>query len=167
MQIRPAIQNDISDILQITKACNLYMRSKGIIQWTENYPSQEAFKTDVAREELFVLLEETSIAGCITVSETIDDIYKSVQWLTQTSKHKYIHRLAVHPNHQRKGYAYQMMDFAENLALREHCISVRLDTFSLNKGNQKFYESRGYRRLGEIFFPEQSKYPFYCYELVF
>ncbi|XLS29094.1 GNAT family N-acetyltransferase [Flavobacteriaceae bacterium M23B6Z8] len=166
MQIRPATQNDIADILQVTKACDLYMRSKGILQWTENYPSREAFETDVSRGELFALLKDKTIIGCITISEIIDEVYKPVVWLTQTSKHKYVHRLAVHPHHQRKGYARHLMDFAENLALEDRCISVRLDTFSLNMGNQKFYESRGYQKLGEIFFPLQSKHPFYCYELV-
>ena len=45
-------------------------------------------------------------------------------------------------------------------------VSVRLDTFSKNKRNLKFYESRGYHRLDEIYFPKQSKFPFYSYELI-
>jgi len=33
-------------------------------------------------------------------------------------------------------------------------------------GNQKFYELRGYKKLGSIYFPKQSEHPFYCYEFV-
>ena len=58
------------------------------------------------------------------------------------------------------------MNFAENHARKHNFESVRLDTFSKNKRNQKFYESRGYKRLGDIYFPKQSEAPFHCYELV-
>ena len=58
------------------------------------------------------------------------------------------------------------MDFAENYAKDNSHISVRLDTFSKNKRNLKFYESRGYQRLDGIYLPKQSEFPFYCYELI-
>jgi len=57
------------------------------------------------------------------------------------------------------------MNFAEKYARDNNFTSVRLDTFSQNKRNQKFYETRGYQRLGDIYFPKQSKHPFHCYEL--
>jgi ribosomal protein S18 acetylase RimI-like enzyme len=59
-----------------------------------------------------------------------------------------------------------MMSYAEDYARKKLYYSVRLDTFSKNLKNQKFYEQRGYIKLGEIYFPKQSKYPFYCYELI-
>ena len=58
------------------------------------------------------------------------------------------------------------MKFAEHYAQENNVLSIRLDTFSQNKRNQKFYELRGYKKLGDIFFPKQSKHPFHCYELV-
>ncbi len=164
--IKPALKKEIDAVLKVTAACNLFMRSKGIIQWTANYPSRKAFENDVLRGELFLLTLDNSIIGCIVVSSEIDEEYKPVKWLTPTSRHKYIHRLAIHPNHQKKGYAKKLMNFAEDLAKKEGCVSVRLDTFSQNKGNQQFYESRGYEKLESIFYPEQSQDPFYCYELV-
>lgn len=41
-----------------------------------------------------------------------------------------------------------------------------VEDISRNVRNQKFYEHRGYKRLGEIFFPLQSDHPFYCYEKI-
>ena len=78
----------------------------------------------------------------------------------------YIHRLAVHPEYQGKGFAQKMMDYAEDYARKENYISVRLDTFSQNHRNQRFYEARGYQKLGDIYFPKQSVHPFHCYELI-
>jgi ribosomal protein S18 acetylase RimI-like enzyme len=72
----------------------------------------------------------------------------------------------VHPEHQGKGFAKALMDFGENFARENNALSVRLDTFSQNKRNQKFYEQRGYAKLEDIFYLKQSKHPFHCYELV-
>jgi len=58
------------------------------------------------------------------------------------------------------------MHWAETYAKDKGYQSVRLDTFSQNKRNQKFYETRGYQKLGDIFFPKQSEHPFHCYELL-
>jgi len=98
----------------------------------------------------------------------MDDEYLPIKWLTKTSAQTniYIHRLFVHPDVQRLGHAQQLMDYAEGYARKHGFVSVRLDTFSQNKRNQRFYEARGYQKLGDIFFPKQSGHPFHCYELV-
>jgi ribosomal protein S18 acetylase RimI-like enzyme len=137
-----------------------------IFQWNDFYPNKKAFERDVEREELYVLEIENQILGCITISTFMDEEYMPVAWLTSNKNNIYIHRLAVHPNQQGKGYAQKLMQCAENYAAKNNYQSVRLDTFSKNKRNQKFYELRGYKKLGDIYFPKQSEYPFHCYELV-
>ena len=149
------------------------MIEEGIYQWNDTYPNFEAFQKDIERGELYVISSENphfnmqkTIIGCIVISTKMDEEYKPVNWLSQTSNHYYIHRLAVHPDYQGKGIARDLMDFAEDLAIQNNKVSIRLDTFSQNLRNQKFYEVRGYKRLGNIFFPSQSESPFYCYELL-
>jgi len=165
--IRHAKILDIPEILSVSRACAHYMIQNGIFQWNEYYPSEAIFKNDISRKELYVLVHNSSIVGCIAISKYMDVEYEPVQWLSQNNRNIYIHRLAVHPDHQKKGYARQLMDFAETYARDNKFISIRLDTFSQNERNQKFYETRGYRKLEEIYFPNQSTDPFYCYELVF
>ena len=142
------------------------MISKKIFQWNEFYPSKEAFLRDVERDELYVLEHNSEIFGCVVISAFMDEEYYPIEWLTENGNNIYIHLLAVHPKHQGKGYAQKLMTFAETYAKENHFASVRLDTFSQNKRNNIFYESRCYKRLGDIFFPKQSEYPFHCYELV-
>lgn len=163
--IRKATKQDINAILLITKACAKHMQSHGIFQWNEHYPNALAFETDVDRNELYVLEENNIIIGSIVISVVMDEEYKPVKWLTRTNN-IYIHRLCIHPEQQGKGYAQLLMDFAEHYAKENNYDSVRLDTFSKNIRNQKFYEQRGYKRLENIYFPKQSEHPFYCYELV-
>lgn len=164
--IRRAKLSEISDILAITRACALHMQEIGIFQWNEHYPSEQAFIKDLEREELYVLSDQAKVIGAIVASTHMDDEYIPIQWLTENGNNVYVHRLCVHPDHQGKGYAQRLMDFAENYAKANSFDSVRLDTFSQNKRNQKFYERRGYQKLGDIFFPKQSEHPFHCYELL-
>ena len=104
--------------------------------------------------------------GIIVITEVRDEEYIPIEWLSKTENNIYIHRLATHPDFWGQGYAQKLMDFAEDYARKNHFESVRLDTFSQNERNQRFYESRGYKKLGNIYFPKQSEHPFYCYELL-
>ncbi|WP_339835912.1 GNAT family N-acetyltransferase [uncultured Maribacter sp.] len=164
--IEPAKISQLNEILRMTAACRVSMEANGIYQWTEAYPSKEVFENDIVRNELFVLLNDEKIVGCIVISLSMDEEYRSIKWLTDNGRNYYIHRLAVHPEFQGKGFAQRLMDFGENFARDNNSLSVRLDTFSQNKRNQKFYELRGYTKLEDIFFPKQSQHPFHCYELV-
>ena len=100
----------------------------------------------------------------MVLTPSMDTEYIPINWLTVNDNNLYIHRLAIHPNNQGMGFAQILMDFAEQFAIDNKYISIRLDTFSKNVRNQKFYEIRGFKRLGEIHFPKQSEFPFYCYE---
>ena len=163
--IRKAQLDEIDELMAITQACANDMISNGIFQWNEHYPNREAFVEDVENGELFVLSKEDSIVGCIVISYIKDKEYDDVKWLTPDAENIYIHRLAIHPAFQGQGLARRMMDFAEDFAKEAKATSVRLDTFSQNKRNQRFYEARGYTRLGDVYFPKQSDFPFHCYEL--
>ncbi len=164
--IRLAKISEISEILNLTKACAAQMIKNGILQWNVHYPSKQAFENDIERSELFVLETDGVIIGTVVISSFMDEEYGPVQWLTPNFKNAYIHRLSVHPDHQGKGFAQKLMAFVENYARKNNFVSIRLDTFSQNKRNQKFYETRGYHRLGDIYFPKQSEHPFHCYEMV-
>ena len=164
--IRKGHPNDIDEIMNLCKDCTKHMMQQGIFQWNMHYPNVAAFENDVKRDELFVLEMNHQILGTIVISSFMDEDYAAVEWLTQNKNNIYIHRLAVHPEYQSLGFAQQLMDFAEAFATKNNYLSIRLDTFSQNKRNQQFYEKRGYQKLGHIYFPKQSTFPFYCYELV-
>ena len=164
--IRPAKLSDIPQIMSMVKACTKAMVKQEIYQWNDEYPSTNAFEKDIERNELYVLEENENIIGTIVISTLMDEEYKPIKWTTENGENIYIHRLGVHPDQQGKGQAQKMMSFAEGYARENGFTSVRLDTFSQNKRNQRFYEKRGYQKLDDIYFPKQSEHPFHCYELV-
>ena len=163
--IRSAKILEIPEILMLTQACAQDMISRGILQWNEHYPSAKVFTEDIKKDRLYVLEQDSKIIGIIALCTDIDEEYKAVTWLTDHDHSLYVHRLAVHPDHQGKGNARKLMDFAEQHARVHGFSSIRLDTFSQNKRNQRFYEQRGYTRLDDVYFLKQSSYPFHCYEL--
>lgn len=163
--IRQAKILEIPEILSLTRACAADMISRGIYQWDDQYPSESIFRKDIDLERLFISINEAELIGVIALCEEKDPEYDGVNWITPDGNNLYVHRLAIHPDHQGLGYARELMDFAEQFAREKKYISIRLDTFSQNPRNQRFYELRGYSRLDEIFLLKQSPHPFYCYEL--
>lgn len=166
MKIKKATREDIDWLYSITKSCTKNMIEKGIFQWDEHYPSRGILQKDIDLQQLWKLEVANTIIGLIVLTEIIDEEYKNVKWLTENNNNLFVHRLAVDPNLQGKGYAQKLMDFTENFARERNYKSIRLDTFSKNKRNQQFYEKRNYTRLESIYFLNQSKHPFYCYEMI-
>ena len=143
--IRPFQTEDEASVVSLWQLCEL------TVPW--NNPYKDIARKLKVQPELFLvgMLDSLLIA---TVMGGYD------------GHRGWINYLAVDPDFQGRGYAQQMMQFAENHARDNGFISVRLDTFSQNARNQRFYEKRGFQKLGDIFFPKQSEHPFHCYELV-
>ena len=164
--IRKAIKDDLHRIIEITKACAVYMISNNIFQWNEHYPNIETFENDALNENLYVLEINKKLIGCLVISHEMDEFYMKVKWQTPNHNNIYLHRLAVDPSYQKKGYAKQLMNFSFEYAKVNNIKSIRLDTFSGNPFNNIFYSNLGFKKLGKIYFRKQSDKPFYCFEKV-
>ena len=164
IKIELATQNQLDRVKEIAEACAKNMIENNIFQWNDKYPSREIFKEDIKNKSLYVSKINQEVVGCIMFSSSKDDVYRTVNWITEDEHNLYIHRLAVHPIFQKRGIARKMMDFAEDFAKSNNYISIRLDTFSQNLRNNKFYKARGYNKLDDVYFPKQSEFPFHCYE---
>ena len=166
IKIELAEINDLNDIMKMIHNCANDLISKNIFQWNEKYPSRDIFLSDIEKKNLFIFKNNSGIIGCIALSHEKDIEYTDVKWLTKDDKNLYLHRLAVDPKFQKKGIGKLLMDFAEDYARNNKFISVRLDTFSKNERNNRFYKSRKYTKLDDVYFPNQSEFPFHCYEKI-
>ena len=162
--IRKANQNDLREIKKLTEACAKALQQQNIFQWNKDYPSREKLQNDIQQQKLYVFEEDNMIISIIVLTSKMDEVYKYISWLSKTGNNLYVHRLATRPEFWGNGYARKMMDFAEEFAKNKNFISIRLDTFSKNTRNQKFYEARGYTQLGDVYFPHKNEHPFHCYE---
>lgn len=161
--VEKAITSDLEVLFTIYQNAKLELDRKKIYQWTDTYPTKSIIKADIDKDILYVLKNPNKIVGAINISEEQEKEYQSIDWKFDNSKVLVIHRLVVHPNQQRKGYAKQLMDFAENFAVDNSYTSIRLDVYSQNKSVIDFYIKRGYVNRGEVYFSERE-FAFYCME---
>ncbi len=166
MKIITAEKRHLELIPDLITACIADMESQGINQWDDNYPTLDYFEKDIYNKALHVIEGENELIGIITFDEFQDEEYKDVQWLTDGGKNLVIHRLVVDPKWQGRGIAQSLMDYAENYAIANGYISIRLDAFSANPRVLRFYEKRGYTKTGQIFFPRRD-IPFNTFEKIF
>jgi ribosomal protein S18 acetylase RimI-like enzyme len=73
-----------------------------------------------------------------------------------------VHRLCLLPAFQGKGLAKQLMQFAEEYAVKNKYSSIRLDTYSKNFIALNLYDSLKYRRAGDVSF--RAGKTFHCFE---
>lgn len=158
---------ELEAILELTRACGRHMRENGIDQWDENYPDLNSLKRDIETNTLFAFRENDAIVGIVVLNESQDPEYGEINWSTrQSDRNIVVHRLAVSPDHQGKGIARKIMDFAEEWAKENDYDAIRLDTFSQNPRNQRFYKNRGYTELGSVYLSYKKEHPYFCYELL-
>ena len=158
---------EVTSILELTRACGQHMRDNGIDQWDEDYPNKAVILQDIQTQTLFAYREDDEVLGIVVLNETQDEEYGQINWsTTEEDRNIVVHRLAVRPDKQRQGIARRLMDFAEEWARDNHYDSIRLDTFSQNPRNQRFYTNRGYTDLGPVYLRYKKEHPYYCYELL-
>lgn len=165
-EIKLCNKSEADELFKIYDDCRKAMQSVGIFQWQNEYPAIETVKQDLEEQTLYGYYENEKCLGAVCISTFQDEEYKEITWEGPYENVVVIHRLAVSPQHQAKGIARMLMDFAEDFAKKKNYSAIRLDSYSQNKRALKFYENRGYQKRGECFFSGRDM-PFYCYELIF
>lgn len=160
MKIALAKTADLSIVMGLVAACVSGLRASGIEQWDEIYPSLRDIETDLAADSLYLAMDDTSPCGMIVPNEIQSPEYDPVPW-RHHGRILVIHRLAVHPQFQRRGVAESLMLFAEDYARRHRYDAIRLDAFTLNPGALKLYAKMDYQHAGYI---HLRKGQFICYE---
>lgn len=160
--IRKATLEDINSIMQIVQETIVEMRSYNNTQWDENYPKVSNFIDDINKGELYVIDEDGELGGFACINKDEPEEYKDLAWKLDTTA-LVIHRMAVNPKFRRKGIGTKLINFADELALKENIKLLKTDTYSLNTKMQGLFEKCGYTFVGEISFLKKER-SFYCYD---
>jgi ribosomal protein S18 acetylase RimI-like enzyme len=148
---RPAEAGDADAVVSLFMQAISHMRQHGIEQWDEVYPSEAVLRGDIARGEMLVLERGGELLSAVVINEQQDAEYVQGHWRCE-GEPAVIHRLCVHPKHQRQGVAKETMHRAERLIAERGYGCVRLDAFTLNPYALKLYARLGYRKAGEVSF---------------
>lgn len=162
MNITKGQRQDLSDIISIISECKELMKSQGIFQWDEDYPTIDIVENDIDDGNCYVMKDNNRSVAYVAINEEEEGLNRTV-CSTNEGKSLAIHRLCVHPTFQGKGIAKTILKFIEEFSNKNNYACIRLDAYSENKNALKLYENFGYNKVGEVFFPGR-KLPFYCYE---
>lgn len=160
--IRKAVLTDIDSIIHILKDTLAEMHSYGNYQWDEKYPNKQDFIKDINEGSLYVDEENCLLVGFLCINKKEPTEYKGQNW--SLNEEAYIlHRLAVDIKHRKGKVGSRLMQFAEDLAIRNKIFYLKTDTYSMNTKAQKLIEHCGYQCIGTMRFRSKEK-PFFCYE---
>ena len=165
MIIRKAENNALDDIMQVYKSCVSSMISLGIDQWDETYPNPGIIEQDLEIGDYYVGLIDNEIVAGIKIDSVQDPTYLTIDWVDKTNNFMVVHRLCSKTEVWNQGVGKKMMDFAESLAKKNNCVSMRLDTYINNPKAIAFYKRLGYNQLGNIKL-KSHKDIYYCFEKI-
>lgn len=141
------------------------MLELGIRQWDYTYPNETTANNDIEKQECFIIKENGTCLATITLNEQQDDQYKHINWSIPGNKVLVIHRLAVHPDAQGRGFGKHLTQYASYYALRHGYDTIRLDAFTGNPASNHIYKKLGYTLADGLCYFHKEKQSFYCYEL--
>ncbi|MBD1394584.1 GNAT family N-acetyltransferase [Mucilaginibacter glaciei] len=163
MTIRLATLADIPYIMLLIKDVVPLMRATGNLQWSDDYPNPEVFERDISLNQLWVADIDDAIAGVIAITHDQSEEYTQAGW-DITEQAIVTHRLAVSPHYRGRGIAEQLLNKAEEEAIRQNIPLLRIDTNTNNQATQKLFPKLGYTYSGEISLNFRPGLRFLCYE---
>jgi RimJ/RimL family protein N-acetyltransferase len=159
LEFRKAVESDIDNIMNIIKQAQKHFKEQGIDQWQNNYPNTETILMDIKNENGYVLLEDDTIIGTVSISfdgeKTYEHIYNG-KWISN-NEYAVVHRMAIDPKYKRQGLATAIMGKVEEMCLDKGVHSIKVDTHEENLAMQKLLKKNKFEYCGIIYLEDGSK----------
>lgn len=96
------------------------------------------------------VLEDGAICASMILNQEQAPKYKSIDWLYPAGKSDVlvIHTLCIPPSKAGRGYGRKMVSFAKELAAKNGCAVIRIDTYAHNEPAKRLYQKCGFRISG-------------------
>lgn len=163
---KKANENESDKIFKLYKTCKKDLENKGILQWDDNYPTQELLKENIKKGNLYKIVEENKLVGTFVLNTKVDEFWTKIDW--QNNNFLGLHLLAIKPKYQGKGFGKKVLNFCEEKVKEEGYKSIHLDVFSKNPAALKLYENNDYKKVGKLYFdfkPAGNRI-YYCFEKI-
>lgn len=111
------------------------------------YPTKKDAEKALAAGGLFVCEERGVLLGSIILNDIQPEEYKKIDWPSHAPKEKVkvIHLLMVRPRAAGKGVGSRLIRYAEELAEKQGCTAIRLDTGAQNIPAFSLYQKMGFQ----------------------
>jgi len=137
VEIRPANETQLIEVLYLIRECAEQLALKGVKSWHNTHSDSSLISDDIKKKHIFLAYLRMVPIGTITV-KACDNMKEAAL----------IDRLAIFPYFQNRGYAKELIVFAEESARKNNfkkiCATVPFDDKSL----LKLFESNGFINMG-------------------
>ena len=153
VNIRMATPTDEPAIWELLQQAIQRRKAAGSTQWQDGYPNPTVVQNDIQKSQGFVLTIHNVIAAYVAIIINDEPAYDGIEgtWLSN-SNFVVLHRIAVADDFIGKGYASQLLQWAEQWAMEKQIWSIKADTKYDNKGMLHLFEKLEYQYCGEVFF---------------
>lgn len=149
LSVQPARAADVGALEDLIRACGLDLVRQGFRNWLPPYPGM-ALQQDAANGELYVGAVRGDLIGTFALNRDDGGRYPSGMWHDPHADARYLHRLAIHPSQQGRGWGARLLRAAQGEAATLGAAWLRLDANAANAPLLAFYARAGYERRGEI-----------------
>jgi ribosomal protein S18 acetylase RimI-like enzyme len=145
--------NDLSSVLKIFKRIKAELNKQKNDQWKWIYPNRFNHKTDIKNGTMYGITEGNEYVAVVTLDDKQSSDYRLMDWQDKKGTPCCIHRLAVDPSRQGQGLGKFLLQYVENLAIKQGYSSVRIDVYKINDAAVALYKKNGYVEVGEVRYP--------------
>ena len=156
--IRKSELSDVSAIMELIADAQRFLRSCGVDQWQDGYPTAQIIEQDIALGQSYICIEQGQVVATAVISAAGEPTYRTIEgsWLNENG-YVVVHRLAVSASATRRGLAREMMCCAEQFAHSLGLSDIRVDTHADNMVMQHLLERLDYQLCGQITLQSQAK----------
>ena len=131
--------SDVPDVRVLVNRAYQELADRGLY-YTATYQDEATTRERLSKGRAFVLLHESKIIGTALFSVQNHFTHRQTGYISQ---------LAIAPEYKRLGLGSILMDWCEGLATAENFQGVQLDTAKPATHLVTWYQSRGYKIVGE------------------
>jgi ribosomal protein S18 acetylase RimI-like enzyme len=166
MEFRRGAEHELGAIEAVLMRTKAELDTRGIHQWTAEYPNRAFLAEALADGSLHVLDANGTIVGLVVLDERQSSEWEAIPWQTAGGRALVIHALMVDPAAQGQGFGAALVASCERWATEQGYQSIRLDAFTGNPAALRLYEQRGYTYRSDVWFGHKpvGSERYACYE---
>lgn len=158
MKLDLAQQKDLGRIMELIGQAKEHLKENGVDQWQQGYPDQSSIQQDINNKTGFLCAQGDKMIGYLCIDFNGEPAYDNLKgrWLS-SRPYAVVHRLALDNTARGQGLSAKVMGLAEELCLKSHIHSIKIDTDQDNEVMKHILHKNGFQFCGTIWFQNSEK----------
>jgi len=165
MLLRKTQIGDVDRIMEILTEARSSLQRAGIDQWQKGYPYRTVIECDMHNGESYVVEDSKgNLVATAMIGFRGEDDHQYLEkgkWLTDSPAefptYAIVHRVAVSDGQKGKGIASFILESAEQMALENGFMSIRIETHADNTPMKNLLNKEGYQECGVVYITHESE----------